>query len=124
MAMLRGLEARNEQDPQKLLRDTRTLGRRFADFFTNPRSVSIVLASLGFATFIFPAFADLILIGGFVAFAFAYTRKVTLPFRMPKRAKQLDYNDIKPGGSHKPNMSRGITHFGNDINTNEELWFN
>jgi intracellular multiplication protein IcmO len=45
-----------------------------------------------------------------------------LPFRLPKIANVKDFNDLKPG-IKTPNMSRGIAFFGNDLKTNEELWF-
>lgn len=45
-----------------------------------------------------------------------------LPFRLPQTAKVKDYNDLIPG-IKKPNMARGIAFFGNDRDSNEELWF-
>ena len=33
VAIARGLEQKHEQDPRRLLRDTRTLSQRFVDFF-------------------------------------------------------------------------------------------
>ena len=36
VAIARGLEQKHEQDPRKLLRDTRTLSQRFVDLFKNP----------------------------------------------------------------------------------------
>lgn len=121
--MLRGLEQRHEQDPTKLLRDTRTLGQRFFDFFKEPISVAAVLLSMGFAVLIFPGLADITLLVGLWMFIYSYTRKITLPFRLPQRSKMLDYNDPKPG-SNKPQKGRGIAFLGNTIRTGEELWFN
>ena len=45
-----------------------------------------------------------------------------MPFRLPAVSKQLDYNDPKPG-SGAPNLARGISFFGNERGTNNELWF-
>ncbi|WP_262055427.1 type IVB secretion system protein IcmO/DotL, partial [Legionella pneumophila] len=45
-----------------------------------------------------------------------------LPFRLPQISRAKDYNDLKPG-INKPNIARGITFFGNDRKTGEELWF-
>ncbi len=123
MPVLRGLSKQNEQDPQKLIRDTRTLGQRVVDFFKNPVNVSVTLASMGFAILFFPFFADLIFFAGIGIFIYTNTRKQTLPFRMPQSSMMLDNNDPLPG-SIKPRKARGITHFGNDKLTNEELWFN
>ena len=119
---LRGLASQDEQDPRHLLRDTRTLGQATSDFFGNSLYVAIVLAMMGMSAILIPGLSDLLLLVGFFIFLYNYTRKATLPFRMPQRAKILDYNDIKPG-TQKANLARGITFFGNDIDNNEELWF-
>lgn len=123
MAMMRGLENRHEQDPRKLIRDTRTLGQRVIDFFKNPTYVAVMLAALAMAGFQLPGVADFLLIIGVVCFLYAYTRKNTLPFRLPQSAGVLDYNDPL-AGSTKPQKARGIYFFGNEISTSEELWFN
>lgn len=121
--MVRGIEASQEQDARKLLRDTRTLGQRFADFFKNTNNVVIVLVTLAVSGFVLPAANDLLLIIGLLAFSYNFFRHATLPFRMPLSSGALDYNDPLPG-STKPRMGRGISFFGNDIKTNEEIWFN
>ncbi|GAB4392280.1 MAG: type IVB secretion system protein IcmO/DotL [Gammaproteobacteria bacterium] len=120
---MRGIENRQEINPQLLLRDTRTIGQKIHDFFENPSYVTILLVALGCIAFLAPSIADLMLIIGISTFFYTYTRKLTLPFRLPQRANVKDFNDLKPS-STKPNMARGIAFFGNDINTNEELWFN
>jgi intracellular multiplication protein IcmO len=122
MAM-RGLEKRHEQDAQMLLRDTRTIGQRVRDFFQEPSNGAFVLFGCAIFTFFIPAIADFVLIGCLIIFAYAYVRKTKLPYRMPKGANIYDYNDLKPGTT-KPSKARGICYYGNDIKTNEELWFN
>lgn len=118
----RGLEAHQEQDPGLLLRDTRTMGQRIGAFFRNPTSVLIVLVMTAVATFLLPAIADILLVGGVIAFLFAYLVKAILPFRMPLGADRVDYNDLAPG-SNKPLKARGIYFFGNEKKTDLELWF-
>lgn len=120
--MLRGLTKQNEQDPQKLLRDTRTTGQRMVDFFKNPIAVTIVLSSMGFGVLFLSGVSDIVVIIGVGIFFYAYTRKTNLPFRAPQFSKMMDHNDPMPG-SNKPRKARGITFFGNDKVTNEELWF-
>ncbi len=119
---MRGLDKRQEVDPSQLLRDTRTLGQRVSDFFENPTYVAVLILSLAFAAFYISGLSDILFITGLCCFFYAYTRKLSLPFRLPKRAGVMDYNDISPG-NNKPNRARGIAFFGNDIKTNEELWF-
>ncbi|HEV2613726.1 MAG TPA: TraM recognition domain-containing protein [Gammaproteobacteria bacterium] len=118
----RGIEQKHEQDQRQLIRDTRTLFQRFTDFFANPTSVVILLVSCAVSGFFIPQFVDILFLAGVLSFLAAYFRKTTLPFRLPASAHMLDYND-PASGSKKPRMSRGISFFGNDIETNEELWF-
>lgn len=122
MPMLRGLEQKQEQDPSLLIRDTRTLGQRTADFFKNPAYVTILLAACAVTAFVFSAISDVVVLIGIGCFLYAYTRKSTLPFRLPQRSGQIDYNDLM-SGSEKARKARGIFMFGNERNTNEELWF-
>jgi len=119
---MRGIDARNEIDPTLLLRDTRSTGKRLADFFKSPTNVAIILASLAIAVYSISAVAIVFLFLGIFCFLFAYFQKQKLPFRLPRVAHVKDYNDLKPG-IKQPNMSRGIAFFGNDLKTNEELWF-
>lgn len=121
-AFLRGLTSKQEQDPGKLIRDTRTLGQRFTDFMKSPEAVSITLFSMAIATFFLQELFDLILLIGIVLFIIAITQKVTLPFKLPLRSGVKDHNDLEPG-SGKPSKAQGIYFFGNDSETNEEMWF-
>lgn len=120
--MMRGIDTRNEIDPSLLLRDTRTMGQRLSDFFSDPTNISIVLVSLAATGYYVSQAASLILIIGACCFFYSYSRKQMLPFRLPKIARVKDYNDLKPG-INTPNIARGIAFFGNDRKTNEELWF-
>lgn len=120
--LLRGLEEKQEQKSQKLLRDTRTLGQRFGDFLANPLYAASVLATLGVMTFFFSMLAEVLAILGVILFVVSVVRKTTLPFRMPLRSDALDYNDPAPG-SNKPRKGRGIYFFGNELGTDLELWF-
>lgn len=120
--MTRGIESRNELDPTLLLRDTRPIGKRVAEFFSKPVNTAVVLFSLAATSYFFPVGSLILLIVGALLFIYSYTRKQMLPFRMPKIAGVKDFNDLKPG-IKLPNMARGIAFFGNDLKTNEEIWF-
>ncbi len=122
MVIRRGLERHQEQNPQQLLRDTRTLGQRVADFFLNTTGVILLFIGLACSSFLMTSATDLIFLIGVICFIYAYTRKTMLPFRIPKRSKLIDHNDLIPG-STKPKEAQGICLFGNEISTNEELWF-
>jgi len=122
MLVQRGLDAAHEQNPEHLIRDTRTWGQRISDFFKNPTAVGIALFSGIGATFFIPGFADVILILGIAVYVIAVTRKSTLPFRLPLRSGVDDYGNPIPG-SKKPGKASGIYYFGNEKKTNQELWF-
>lgn len=119
---IRGLEEKHEHGAREMARDTRPLGERAAEFFSNPLYVACMLAT-GVATMVmFPATADIIGLICVGLFLYAYTRKVTLPVKMPLISKLPDYNDCIPG-TNKPRKANGIAFFGNEKNTQKELWF-
>jgi intracellular multiplication protein IcmO len=120
---LRGLDEQHELSPQLLLRDTRTFGMKVVDFFKDPVNCAILMSAFGFGVFFFSAIAEFIALIGVGCFLYAYTRRSTLPFRMPQRSNALDYNDPLPG-SLKPRKARGISFFGNRKSNSDELWFN
>ncbi|MFI4918086.1 MAG: TraM recognition domain-containing protein [Legionellales bacterium] len=120
--MMRGVDSRNEMDPTLLLRDTRSLSKKIADFFSDSTNISIVLISLAALAFYISEAATLVAVIGSFVFLYTYTREHKLPFRLPQISQVKDYNDLKPG-INKPNIARGISFFGNDRKTGEELWF-
>ncbi|OGT55802.1 MAG: phosphoesterase, partial [Gammaproteobacteria bacterium RIFCSPHIGHO2_12_FULL_43_28] len=120
---IRGLEEQHELQPSLLLRDTRTLGMKIVDFFKDPVNSAILMFAFALSAFFVSPLTDLITLIGLLTFLYAYTRRGTLPFRMPQRSKAYDYNDPLPG-SNKPRKARGISFFGNRKLNNDELWFN
>ncbi|MDP3705624.1 MAG: TraM recognition domain-containing protein [Legionellaceae bacterium] len=120
--MMRGIDSRNEIDPSRLLRDTRSIGQRIGDFFSQPMNVTIVFSSCCVVIYFMPESALLALLLCLATFWYTMTRKHFLPFRLPQIAKTQDFNDLKPG-IKLPYMARGIAYFGNEKKTNKELWF-
>lgn len=119
---IRGLDSKHEQGARQLARDTRPLGQRIADAMSKP-FLLILICGVSIATcIVVPMVTDLLAIFCIGLFIFVYSRPTALPFRVPKTANAKDYNDPKPG-SHKPKMGEGISFFGNDRITREELWF-
>jgi intracellular multiplication protein IcmO len=122
MAFQRGLDEQQEQSTKSMVRDTRTLGQRIADFFKEQKNTCLFLLILIALTFIFAAIAELFLLFGLGISIYCLTRKLSLPFRMPMRSGAKDYNDLIPG-TNKPKEASGIYYFGNDKKTQNELWF-
>jgi intracellular multiplication protein IcmO len=120
---MRGLEEQHELSPQLLLRDTRTLGMKIVDFFKDPVNCGILMFTFAMAAFFLSPLTEIIAVIGVFVFIYAYTRKATLPFRLPLRSNANDYNDPLPGTT-KPRKARGIAFFGNRKMNGDELWFN
>lgn len=120
--LVRGIEKHQEHAATLVARDTRPLGVRFADFLCNPTAnVTLYFAALA-SIWIFPFVADLVFLASALICAFVITRKFTLPFKLPETSGLKDFNDSPPG-SNKPGQAAGISFFGNERATGEELWF-
>ncbi|HRE30935.1 MAG TPA: type IV secretory system conjugative DNA transfer family protein, partial [Candidatus Berkiella sp.] len=119
---VRGLEEKHEHGAREMARDTRTLGDRLGEFFSNPLYVACIMGTSVATIILVPAIADLILVLAPCVFIFAYTRKITLPVKMPLISKLPDYNDCIPGTT-KPRQGQGIAFFGNEKNSQKEIWF-
>ncbi len=119
----RGLSAHHERFHSHVIRDTRTLSVRVADFLKNPRYVGIMLLLFALTSYILFYLADVIFIAGVMCFFICLLQKAKLPFRLPIHAQIKDYNDLSPGDD-KPRQAGGIYYFGNENKTNNELWFN
>ena len=120
----RGLEEQHELPPQLLLRDTRTFGMKFKDFFKDPIKAATLLVGMAMISAMITSITDITLLVAFGIFIYAVTREFKLPFRMPQRSNAYDYNDPLPGKAKKPRKARGIAFFGNRKQSGEELWFN
>jgi intracellular multiplication protein IcmO len=118
----RGIDYQREVDPQKLLRDTRTFGEKAGDFFKKPINAGLVLFVIALSMFFLPAMVLLFFFIGIFIYIYSFNQKQKLPFRLPQVSRLKDFNDLKPG-IKTPYNARGIAFFGNDIKTNEELWF-
>jgi len=118
----RGLDQEQEQASSLLIRDTRPMGQKAMDFFRNPASVTAFIIISAIISFLLPGLADIFCITGVISFLVCNFQHQTLPFRLPKRSKMKDYNNLKPG-SNQPNIADGIYYFGNDKKNNLELWF-
>jgi intracellular multiplication protein IcmO len=122
MAQLRGLDERHEHGASEMARDTRPLGTRVAEFLTEPLHIMVILGGFAAGIVAAPGLFDILLICGISLFVFGITRKQELPFKMPLASGAPDFNDCIPGTT-KPRKAGGITFFGNEKNTDKELWF-
>ncbi len=120
--MLRGVTKSQEVAASQLIRDTRPLGEKLADFFREPGKAAITTICLMALMLVYSPLAKLCFLIALSIFLYTMSRPQILPVRLPQRAGMRDFNDINPG-TKKPNKARGITFFGNDRETGEEIWF-
>lgn len=115
----------NEIRPGKFRRDSRTPKEKFQDMMESPEGFITVIGLMLALFFILPAFGEFwLLISIYLLLkGNGSTKKVRLPFRMPKTSNIIDLSQVNPG-TNKPMMAEGITFFGNEIGTKKELWFN
>lgn len=118
----RGLNENQEHKTHQTLRDTRTLSQRIGDFLKSPRGNACFLVACAVLAMVFGYLSEIFFFAGIAAFIYCITRHAVLPFRLPMRSHQKDYNDLIPG-IKKPRDAAGIYFFGNDLRTEEELWF-
>lgn len=118
----RGLDRNQEQYGAALLRDTRSLDQRVIDFLKESQNVTFLIIILAIAGFLYPPLCEISFLFSVILYIIAKCRRYELPFRMPKRSGMLDYNSPKVG-SGEPGIADGTYFFGNDLKTNDELWF-
>lgn len=122
MQNFRGLEARHEHAANLVVRDTRPLGTRIAEWLSYPFVCFTLYMTSALGCILYPAATDLTIIINIVLFFFIKSRPITLPFKLPRSSNTQDYNNLYPG-SYQPNLAAGISFFGNEISSQQELWF-
>ncbi|MEC7031009.1 MAG: TraM recognition domain-containing protein [Pseudomonadota bacterium] len=119
---MRGTRSEQELKTSALTRDTRSLGQKLAAGFNKPTVVAVVVSVTAGSAVIIPAVADILILLNIGFISYAATRKPKLPFRLPQRSGLKDYGNLNPG-SGKPMKADGIYYFGNDKESQKELWF-
>ncbi|WP_151193847.1 type IV secretory system conjugative DNA transfer family protein [Cysteiniphilum sp. JM-1] len=119
----RGLTKGQESNPSASIRDTRTLLPRIRDFLLAPVTGSLTLAIISLLMFVLPSFCDLLFLIVIGIFWYGFWSYSDLPFKLPFYAKEKDPNNSPPG-STLPGKANGIYYFGNEVNSNNEIWFN
>ncbi len=126
----RGLLKNQEVNNAARLRNIKPLSERFKDFLLLQNGVIIIGGMLLGCVFIYPSVAELWAILAFVLFFWASKQPYRLPFRMGVTSNLEDPSegtlskDERKKLKAKYKKAAGITYFGNDISTGEELWFN
>lgn len=118
----RGISSNQETFGSAGIRDIRPFHRQMYDFLVSRYGGSGTILCIAVCGFVFPGLADILFLGVLIIFWMAFFSSHVLPFKMPMYSKTMDKNDTKPG-SNSPSPAAGIYFFGNEINTNDQLWF-
>lgn len=116
-----GIDTAKEQMRQKRLRDTRSGFEKFKDKVDTSYAAFIPIAAIPVA-FLFPSAMELMLLTVTPYVLKRVNKHVALPFFKPQVSNEIDPKHRHPG-TGKPQKAEGISFFGNDINTGDELWF-
>ncbi len=119
----RGVLAKHETRGSEYIRDTRPLLAQFNEFVLSRTGSIFIMIGLFFIAILLPIISDICLILACFVFWYVFWDVSVLPFKLPVVSRKKDKHDIKPG-SDECNEARGIYHFGNEINTDSQLWFN
>ncbi|WP_395168478.1 type IV secretory system conjugative DNA transfer family protein [Piscirickettsia salmonis] len=123
MKAFRGVIKNQEQAQIHAVRDLRAFHRRFGDLLASRQGACVCIGLLSVLSFIFPYLADIFISMMIAIFWFSMWSSPTLPFKKPLYSKETDANNPKPG-SNSAGKAEGIYYFGNEFNSDSELWFN
>lgn len=122
MSKIYGVDTEKERQlSADLSRDIRPMPVKIGNWFRSTGVIFIPVVSILLAA----VFNDLIIFLALINYPIIrYHKKklVTLPFRKPKSSFELDPNERHPV-TGKPVMANGISFYGNDKKTGEQLWF-
>lgn len=119
----RGITQQQESRPADAVRDIRSVWSKINDALVSRKGSSLLCLCCVLFMFIWPSLDDVFMVILILIFWYSFWQFQCLPFKMPIFSNRLDKNDPKPG-SDKPSKASGIYFFGNDIVTQEQLWFN
>lgn len=128
--IVQGVDARNEVDPNKMYRDSRTTYQKFTDFMY--AEGGLIVAFLLTSIVLLEAVLALLNKNGFGVSIFLIIflpllrkrgdRIVTLPFKKPETSGELDVNQLHPV-FNTPTDAKGISFYGNEMRTKDQIWF-
>lgn len=121
--IFRGVLQNQEIDPINTWRDPRTIGQKFSDYVADPTGFLTLMGGVLGLFIIVPALGELWAAIGLLLIRSASKKEFRLPFRIPKTSGLLDPGQPNPVND-APSPAEGITFFGNERNTQKELWFN
>ena len=127
--IVQGVDFRNEVDPNKMYKDSRTNGEKFKDFMFAEGglllamaislivSMEVLLTLLGKKTFGLSIWMVV-----FIPFFKKRSGQITvLPFKKPETSGELDVNQLHPV-TNMPTPAKGISFYGNEMKSKDQIW--
>ncbi len=118
----RGIVANQEFKSYDAVRDLRPFWMQVRDLIKSRWGAIFFLILLAGLMYLTPSFTDLYFLLGIFIFWFSCFTFIELPYKLPAYSGLLDRNDPK-SGTTLAGTAAGIYFFGNDIASDEQLWF-
>ncbi len=115
-----GPQSQYERIGDRRFRDVRPATTRLSEGLRSSGS-GLILCGMAAATWFYPAVVNLTVPVSALYATWVLTRRVVLPFRLPRNADRKDWNYPDPA-KRKPQPADGRFFLGNDVTTNQELW--
>ena len=122
MTNFRGVSKAQETNAASTIRDTRSLTKRFVSFVLEPVNSVAILIFLLLIMLIIPQVLVVLIWLALMLSVIVLSQSPKLPFKLPIGTHYKDYNNALPGQT-KPGKAKGIYFFGNEKESNHELWF-
>lgn len=117
----RGVVSEQTIREDSVVRDSRRMTHKFADWIKVPANMAVFLLSVAGVAFVFPAIEDICLL---VAAGFTFwgmRQQEILPLKLPITSKMLDPHERSPkDGAASP--ASGIFFLGNEMKSGREVW--
>lgn len=118
----RGISQHQEFRSSAASRDIRPVWKQAYDSATSYKLAPFIILGLCVMMFILPSINDLFFAVSILVFWICLFKFNSLPFKLPIFSNKLDTNDLHPATSN-PQKAEGIYFFGNEVNTDHQLWF-
>ncbi len=115
-----GPESAHELGGAQSYRDVRSGFRGLREALASSAS-GLLLGMVAVGMAVEPGIIDVAVPACLLYAGWVLTRKVVLPFRLPKGARRKDHNHPDPE-NRKPRMAAGIIYLGRDFRTGQQLW--
>lgn len=117
----KGVSYEEEKLLRELKKDVRPLSQKITDWLGTQGASFVPLLS-AFIVFAFHSMAWWLLLINLPLILYHKNKISILPFKKPETSEELDKNQPNPS-TGKPIKAKGISFYGNDINSGEQLWF-